>query len=78
MLTCRQAAKRLGMSPQYLGQLLSRATLPGAHQIAHGTPWWIDPDVIESGELARALAPLRRRKQGRRTDDDRTLKIPGV
>jgi hypothetical protein len=78
MLTCAQAAQRLGISAQYLGQLLTRGAIPGAHQIAHGTPWWIDANAIESGEVARALAPYRRRRPPNRTNDERTLKIPGL
>jgi DNA invertase Pin-like site-specific DNA recombinase len=78
LLTCKQAAQRLGLSPQHLGKLLSVGTIPGTHQIAPGTPWWIDASQIESGEIARALAPLRRRRQRSRQIEDRTLKIPGV
>jgi hypothetical protein len=78
MLTCRQAAQRLGISPQYLGQLLSRGTVPGVQQIAPGTPWWIDSRALDSGEVQRALAALRRRGLGRRTNEERNLKLPGV
>ena len=78
MLTAREAAARLGITAQYLGKLLAQGDIPGAHQIADGSPWWIDSRVIESGELARALEPLRYRKLANRTNDNRTLKIPGL
>jgi hypothetical protein len=77
LLTCKEAAKRLGISAQYLGMLLSRGVVPGT-QIAPGTPWWIDENVLDSQEVRAALAALRSRRPVKRTYGNRNLVIPGL
>jgi len=76
VLTCNEAAKRLGISPQYLGQLLTRGLIPGT-QIAPGTPWIIDAKQIESPEARATLRALSQRRRNR-TADDRNARIPGL
>jgi excisionase family DNA binding protein len=76
-LTCQEAAARLGLSPQYLGELLARGEIPGT-QVARGAPWLIDAAVIESKEVRATLDRLSRRSPRSQPSDDRNLKIPGT
>ncbi len=77
LLTAKDAARRLGISASYLSSLLARGVVPGT-RIAPGSPWWIDPKVIDSAEVQRALRALKSRKPIQRTDESRNLKIPGL
>lgn len=77
LLTCKEAATRLGISAQYLGMLLARGVVPGT-QIAPGTPWWVDEKVLASAEVRTALAALRGRRPVKRTYGNRNLTIPGL
>jgi excisionase family DNA binding protein len=77
MLTAKEAARRLGISKSYLGQLLARGVIPGT-QLAPGTPWWVDAEVLESNEVREALRALSQRRPVRRKSSNPTLRIPGV
>jgi DNA invertase Pin-like site-specific DNA recombinase len=77
MLTCKQAAQRLGISKSYLGLLLARGVIPGT-QLAAGTPWWIDTEVLGSEEVRAALRALKNRRPVQRENADRNLRIPGM
>jgi len=77
MLSANDAAQRLGISASYLGMLLKRGLVP-ATQMAPGTPWWIDPDVLESEQVQQALRALRNRRPLHSTIEDSNLRIPGL
>lgn len=77
MLTCKEAARRLGITPTYLGMLLTRGVVPGT-QLAPGSLWWIDARVLQSDEVQAALRALRDRRRINRKPADRNLRIPGM
>lgn len=77
LLTCEQAAERLGLSPQYVGQLLARGIIPG-ERVAPGAPWSIRMDVIDSRELRAKLRALSQRRLPNSKREMRNLRIPGL
>jgi hypothetical protein len=77
LLTAKQAAQHLGISSSYVGILLKRGIIPGT-QVAPGTVWWVDPNVLDSEAAREALRALSNRRPVQRGDDDRTLRIPGM
>jgi DNA invertase Pin-like site-specific DNA recombinase len=77
LLTCQQAAARLGLSPQYVGQLLARGIIRG-ERVAPGAPWSIPAAVIASPELRATLDALSRRRPPSLRHENRNLTIPGL
>ncbi|MBV9916067.1 MAG: recombinase family protein [Solirubrobacterales bacterium] len=76
-LTCDEAAKRLGISAQYLGQLLAKGLIPGT-QVTRGAPWILDAKELDSPQVRATLRALRQRRLPKRRDNDRTPRIPGL
>jgi DNA invertase Pin-like site-specific DNA recombinase len=76
-LTAKGAAKHLGISPAYAGLLLKRGVIPGT-QAVPGSMWWVDPAALDSPQLRETLRALSERRRVQRSDDDRTLRIPGL
>jgi DNA invertase Pin-like site-specific DNA recombinase len=76
-LTAKGAAKHLGISPAYAGLLLKRGVIPGT-QAVPGSMWWVDPAALDTPQLRQTLRALTERRRVQRSDDDRTLRIPGL
>jgi DNA invertase Pin-like site-specific DNA recombinase len=77
VLTCDEAAQRLGISSQYLGQLLTKGIVQGT-QIARKAPWIIDAKDLDLPEVRARLRALRRRRLRNQADDERNTRIPGL
>lgn len=77
ILTCVEAAQRLGISGQYLGDLLSRGLIPG-RQVAPGAPWQIRADVLDSAQVRETLRGLSRRRRRKSDSSPNTPMIPGL
>jgi DNA invertase Pin-like site-specific DNA recombinase len=76
-LTANGVARHLGISPSYAGLLLKRGVIPGT-QAVPGSMWWVDPAALDTPELQQTLRALSERRRVQRSDDDRTLRIPGL
>jgi excisionase family DNA binding protein len=77
VVTCAEAAKRLGLSPQYVGQLLARGVIPGT-RVAPGMPWDIRADALDTPELREKLRALSQRRRGSSKPEVSNLTIPGL
>jgi DNA invertase Pin-like site-specific DNA recombinase len=77
LLTAKLAAQKLGLSAAYVGLLCARGVIPGT-RVAPNSPWWIDPNAIESEEVRQALRALRDRRAVNRTYTNQNLTIPGL
>lgn len=77
VVTCAEAAKRLGLSPQYVGQLLARGVIPGT-RVAPGMPWDIRADALDTPELREKLRALSQRRRGSSKPEAPNLTIPGL
>jgi DNA invertase Pin-like site-specific DNA recombinase len=77
ILTRKEAAERLGVSPQYLGRLLARGVIPGK-QVVPGAPWAIQADVIDSKQLRETIESISRHRPRNRETEERNLRIPGL
>ena len=62
VITCAKAANRLGLSPQYVGQLLARGVIPGT-RVAPGTPWDVPAAALDAPELRERLRRLSQRRR---------------
>jgi hypothetical protein len=76
-LTAKGAATHLGISAAYAGLLLKRGVIPGT-QAVPGSMWWVDPAALDTPQLRQTLRALSERRRVQRSDDDRTLRIPGL
>jgi excisionase family DNA binding protein len=77
LITCAEAAKRLGLSTQYVGQLLARGVIPGT-RAAPGLQWDVPAAALDTPELREKLRDLRERRRGMSEPEKRNLTIPGL
>lgn len=77
LITSAEAAKRLGLSPQYVGKLLTCGVLPGT-RVAPGAPWDVPAAALDTPAVREALRALRERRRGEPKADERNLAIPGI
>jgi excisionase family DNA binding protein len=78
VLTLRQAAGRLGVSPTVVRNLIHSKTIP-ATQVVPGAPWQIPVAAVESPEVLQAARDIknRRRPSGSPSRDECTLEMTG-
>jgi excisionase family DNA binding protein len=77
VITCAEAANRLGLSAQYVGQLLARGVIPGT-RVAPGMPWDVPAAALDAPELRERLRLLSQHRRRSSTLDDRNLTISGL
>ena len=77
-LTMIEAVKKLGVSHYFIRKLIRTGILP-ARQVVKDAPWQIQAADLDRPEVQEALRQRRGRgRPSRKSEDQRTLQIPGI
>ena len=72
-----EAAERLGVPGSFVRKLIRTGILP-AEQVVERAPYQIRTADLQREQVANALAARGKKDPGRRTEDVRTLRLPGT